>query len=360
MTAASPYPELKAVHTMAKTGRPWTDRKPPPAGPVWAVIQGHASYWSLVAALDLGVFDALRDLGASGAEAVAEHIGASPAHLLPLLDGLVVLGLLDQCQDRFTLNDTALRYLVSDSVATMAGLVAVAPGPRANWERLAETIRRGGPAEPIEEDPAAFYVPLVRATFPTQLRLATRADLAIGYSRLQQPRLLELGAGGAPWTVAVLTACSRATAVVNDLPTVIDVAAEKVADHHLATRVELRPGDFHTVPVEDAAYDLVVLGHVCRAEGAVRAPTLIDRCFAALSPGGRLVVSDYFASNDRKRNPFGVLMGLTMIASTTSGNTLTHAQVHGWLRATGFEAIRLVEPIGSNQLFVASRPTEAR
>ena len=35
---------------MARTGRPWRDFKPPPSAPVWAIIQGFGSYWTLVAA----------------------------------------------------------------------------------------------------------------------------------------------------------------------------------------------------------------------------------------------------------------------------------------------------------------------
>ncbi len=49
-------------------------------------------------------------------------------------------------------------------------------------------------------------------------------------------------------------------------------------------------------------------------------------------PGGQLLLADYFADNDRKHNPFGVQMGLTMLASTERGGRLTNAQVHGWLR----------------------------
>ena len=33
------YPELKTTHTIARTGRPFTDYKPPPAAPVWEVIE---------------------------------------------------------------------------------------------------------------------------------------------------------------------------------------------------------------------------------------------------------------------------------------------------------------------------------
>ena len=40
MATDAPYPELKKTHTMARRGRPWRDYKPPPSGPVWAVIQG--------------------------------------------------------------------------------------------------------------------------------------------------------------------------------------------------------------------------------------------------------------------------------------------------------------------------------
>ena len=36
------------------------------------------------------------------------------------------------------------------------------------------------------------------------------------------------------------------------------------------------------------------------------------------------MLADYFADNDRKHNPFGVLMGVTMLASTTRGGMLTH------------------------------------
>jgi hypothetical protein len=34
---------------------------------------------------------------------------------------------------------------------------------------------------------------------------------------------------------------------------------------------------------------------------------------------------------------------------------LTHGQVHGWLVAAGLVAIRLLEPIGFNQVYVASK-----
>ncbi len=356
----TPYPELKKTHTMAHTGRPWTDYKPPPAAPVWAAIEGLGRYYILLAALELDVFDTLQRLGPSTVESVAEALDAPVDHVRSLLDGVVALQLLDQVNDVYDLNDAAKRYLVTDGPASMADLIPVAPGPHENWSRLADTVRRGRPATPIEDDPAAFYVPLVQGTFTTMFRCATRADLKIRYSAMRSPRILDLGAGGAPWAIAMLGACVDGTAVVNDLPVVIDVAIAKAAEHGVAERCEFRPGDFHTVEIEPDHYDVVILGHVCRAEGADGARHLIERAFAALAPDGRLVLADYFTDIERKSNPHAVIMGTTMMASTEKGFCFTHQEFSEWIRAAGFADLRLVEPIGFQQSFVASKPRQRK
>ena len=352
----APYPELKKTHTMAHVGRPFTDHKPPAAAPVWAAIEGLGRYYVLTAALELDVFDTLQRVGPAPVDVVNAELGCSEAHLRTLLDAVVAMGLLDQVNDQYDLNDTARRYLVSDGPATMAGLVPVAPGPHENWTRLADTVRAGRPATPIEDDPAAFYVPLVEGTFTTMYRCATRSDLKLRYSAMRSPRVLDLGAGGAPWSIAILHGNPDATAVVNDLPGVLPVAVRMCAEHGVTDRVELRDGDFHTIPIEPEAYDIVVLGHVCRTEGEERARRLIARAFDALRPEGMLVLADYFVDAERKSNPHGVLMGATMMASTVHGNGFTTDAYASWIRAAGFEAVRLIEPIGFQQQLVASKP----
>jgi SAM-dependent methyltransferase len=360
MGTDSPYPELKKTHTMAHTGRPWRDHKPPPSGPVWAVIQGFGSYWTLVAAVEVGVFDGVERLGPTRIEPLAEHLGVSAVHLRHVCDVLVSFGFLDQVHDVYELTETAERYLCTNGPASMAGLVRVAPGPHTNWERLADTVRRGEVATPIEADPAAFYRPLAAATFTTQHRAATRLGLRLGWARRPGLRVLDLGAGRAPWAIAVLEQSAGSTAVVNDLPGVIDDAVATVEARGLADRVAFRPGDFHTIDVEPGAYDLVVLGHVCRTEGDERAAALVRRAFAALRPGGSVLLADYFADDGRKFNPFGAHMGLTMAANTERGGLVTTSQASGWLRSAGFESIRLLEPIGFQFVYVADRPPPRR
>ena len=358
--ADSPFPELKKTHTMARGGRPWRDHKPPPSAPVWGIIQGFGSYWMLVAAIELGVFDVIESGGPVAADPLARQLDVSASHLAHLLDALVSFGFLDQVGGVYELTETAERYLCTNGAASMAALVAVAPGPLGNWTNLADTIRTGHVSTPIENDPAAFYGPLVQATFPTQLRAAGRLGASLGWARRPGLRVLDVGAGQAPWAIGILTQSPGSTAVINDLPGVLQLAADTISDNDLEGRVELREGDFHEIEFERESYDIVVLGHVCRTEGEERAVSLVRRAYRALAPGGQLLLTDYFADNERKFNPFGVQMGMTMLASTARGGMLTHAQVSGWLRDAGFEAIRLTEPIGFNQVYVASRPERDR
>lgn len=356
MSRDAPYPELKTSHTMAHVGRPWTDYKPPPAAPVWNVIQGLGSYYVLLAALELDVFDTMGELGPCSVDGLATRLSVSEPHLGSLLDSLVALELLDQYCDLYSLNDAARRYLVSDGAASMADLIAVAPGPHENWTRLADTVRSGRPSLPIDEDPSAFYVPLVEGTFTTMRRCAARADRLVRYRDLAAPRVLDLGAGGAPWSISILEACPDGQAVINDLPGVIDVARRTTAEAGVDDRCEFRVGDFHDIEFEDDVYDLVILGHVCRTEGPEGARHLIDRAFAALRPEGRLLLTDYFVDPERKFNPHAVLMGMTMMTSTVNGFPISNIDATTWMREVGFEALRLIEPIGFQFTYVATKP----
>ena len=110
----------------------------------------------------------------------------------------------------------------------------------------------------------------------------------------------------------------------------LDVARRTTAEHGVADRCEFRPGDYFEIDIEAGEYDLVVLGHVCRAEGADGARRLIHRVRPKhCDPAGGVIVADYFQDPERKLNPHAVLMGVTMMANTVNGFTFTTEQFAG-------------------------------
>ncbi|MXZ30138.1 MAG: zinc-binding dehydrogenase [Acidimicrobiia bacterium] len=69
----------------------------------------------------------------------------------------------------------------------------------------------------------------------------------------------------------------------------------------------------------------------------------------------QIVGSDPYRPEDPSRSPQGVFMAATMAACTTRGTAFTYEQMSTWLRDAGFTAIRLIEPIAAQQLFVATK-----
>ena len=130
----APYPEPKATHTMARTGRPF-DGSEATAGctdlgrdrgvrPIPRARQRHRA----------GCLRCVGDDGCGDASRLwRTRLGASPRHLHALLQALAGMGFVERRGERYELNDTSRRYLTSSGAATMAALVPVAPGPLDNW-----------------------------------------------------------------------------------------------------------------------------------------------------------------------------------------------------------------------------------
>ncbi len=73
---------------------------------------------------------------------------------------------------------------------------------------------------------------------------------------------------------------------------------------------------------------------------------------------GPCVLADYFIGPNHKTHPHAVLMGMTMMASTVNGFGVTTEAATDWLTDAGFEAVRLIEPIGFQFAYVASKPRD--
>ena len=158
--------------------------------------------------------------------------------------------------------------------------------------RQLDPARRHGaprqPSTPIEDDPEAFYVPLVEGTFTTMWRTATRADLKMRLLHHAgrahpRPRRRRRAVGDRD----ARPPARRGPPSSTTSPGVLDVARRKTAEFGVADRCEFRPGDYFEIDVEPGAYDIVVLGHICRAEGAGRRAAADRPAFDALKPGGR-------------------------------------------------------------------------
>ena len=302
---------------------------------VWQTIAGYQFYWAAVAAVELGLFDALSSSPAD-TDRLGSLLGCDPARLSSLCDVLVASRLLVRSTKAdgagYDLSDTARVFLVSGAERSMQDLLLRSPGPWENWPGLASTLRGAEPPRPAD---GAFYAALVHATFPTQYAAAR----VLASRMATAGSVLDLGAGAAPWSIAILEAFPRATAVAVDLPEVVPAAEDATIKHGVRDRVTLVAGDYWHTPLGSRTFDVVVLGHVLRAEGR-RAPDLVRLASAMLSPGGTLVVADYFVDDDRNGPVNSLLLGLTMITATPEGRTFTRSEHRAWFASAGLTDVQ--------------------
>lgn len=330
-------------------------------GPVWDVINGYAAYGALCAALELGVFDALVEAPAD-AEGLAQRTGvADPVHAALLADTLVSLGFLDADGTRYGLAPVAERFLVTGSPAQMTALVQLSPGPREAWADLAATLRRGTSVVRVDADPGAFYPDLVAATAPTQRAVASAVAARLDTAGLlpEAPTVVDLGAGSGAWAAALLAARPEGNALAVDLPEVVATTARLTTD--VGDRLTTIAGDYLEVELPAHA-DVVVLGHVLRAEPFDRARALLHRAICLAGRTGTVVVADYPrpdpaapGTGERSAELAGarheLLLSLTMLAAT-GGCGMSEQQLRSWCAEADASILERLEPLPRQHVFL--------
>jgi hypothetical protein len=99
---------------------------------------------------------------------------------------------------------------------------------------------------------------------------------------------------------------------------------------------------------------VVVLGHLCRGEGATGTRRLLARAARWVVPHGRLIVTDYLLPADGPATPTVAVMGVTAMANSATGGPLHRDELEGMVRSSGFDRLEHVH-VGSTDVVLARR-----
>lgn len=151
-------------------------------------------------------------------------------------------------------------------------------------------------------------------------------------------RVLDIGGGSGAFAVALCRAAPAVTATVFDLPAVAPLADARIAASDLARRVDFVPGSFRDDPLPPGA-DMITLVRVLYDHADDTVAALLAKAFAALPPGGRLVVSEPMAGGDRPDPAGDVYFAFYTLAMRT-GRARSAARIAEMCRAAGFANLR--------------------
>ena len=266
---------------------------------VVASLAGFYRSWTTYVGLELGLFERLREAGDQGlgvddlakaAGCVTEPIAAwaraaNAADLIELHGGLCRI---DPDLATVLLDDTAPQFL--------GGHVASAVVSTLDYERLVDFFRTG---QTVAERPPRFHRAIERVTAQDitvffQEGLAALPELTTELTR--GARILDIACGGGRWLTAVARRFPETRLVgVEFEPDSVARAMRHVGELGLGDRIDIEARDIADLRF-DEEFDLVYLQDALHELPDPAAG--LDRAWAALAPGGRLIVLEWCLPDD--------------------------------------------------------------
>lgn len=303
-------------------------------------VIGAGAFRAVGLAVDLGVFEALRD-GPKTAAEVARRIGTHSEATRILLECLASLGYVKEAHGAFSNSPMTTKWLTRGSRTSLEDYVRFWRQQTFEfWDlHIEEAMRTGRP-------PGTFYDWL--ATRPGGWDLTQRAFASLARwladpvaARTKPPanarRLLDVGGGHGLYSVAFCRRYPGLSATIFDVPEVFETTQRVVASAGMGERITFRAGDFRKDDL-GTEYDVALLFSVIHGLTREENRQLFPRIAGALNPGGLLVVSDQFPDKARGRTSRAATRFFALVYLVTlGGETYPFCDVSRWLVDAGFE-----------------------
>jgi hypothetical protein len=304
--------------------------------------------------VDLEIFNLLAG-GPMTSDAVASKLGTDPRGTTILLDALSALELLAKSEDRYSLPVNVADVLTDGGAHSVLPMVQHQANCLRRWSRLSWVVKTGVPQrEPsvrgADADTDSFIKAMHVLSGPT-------AETVVGrLGTLSFSHLLDVGGASGTWVIAFLRANPTATATIFDLPSVIPMARQRMAEAGLDNRVTLVPGDFYVDPLPIGA-DFIWLSAIAHQNSREQNRVLFGKIHNALTTGGTLVIRDIVMEDDHVNPPGGAMFAVNMLAGTDGGSTYSLGEYCEDLETGGFGHVQLVyRDVWMNSLVRATRP----
>ncbi len=318
---------------------------------------------ALLAAVKLGVFDALAD-GPRTCDELEEKIGLHPRSSRDFLDTLVSLELLERENGQYSNTPETDAFLTSGEPSYIGGLLEMANDRLYPfWGNLEEALRTGRPTNELEDDQTH---PFEEAIYQDEENLTQFVGAMTGLSKgvanvlahefpwERYETVVDLGTSQGIVPKRIAEENDQIQAIGLDLPRVEPHFREFTGTSPASDRIEFRTGDFFgEAPLPPA--DVYILGHILHDWGLDGKRSILEKVADAVNDGGAIIVYGTMMDDERRQNEMGLLMSLNMLVETPDGFDYTHEQCASWLREAGFSNPE-VEPLpGPESMVVAHR-----
>jgi (2Fe-2S) ferredoxin/predicted O-methyltransferase YrrM len=317
-------------------------------------VRGYQASRILLTAFELDIFNAVGQ-GATAPQ-VAQKIGTDPRATGMLLNALVSLELLNKELGSFRNTPVTLRHFVDGAPHDARTGMIHSVNQWRRWDTLTQAVRTGtAVAEPITQAPEGdkWLRGFIGAMQEGSKLRAKGLLAAVGVEGVH--RMLDIGGGSGAYSIAFARASENLAADILDVPAVVPITLEYIAKADMAERVKVISGDLRQESY-GGPYDLVLISSICHMLNPDENREMLRKTYAALAPGGRVVISDFILDPDRTSPRFAVFFALNMLVGTSAGDSYSETEYMSWLAENGFVSRRRVRMPGPSNLIIGERP----
>lgn len=305
------------------------------------LVRGFQPACVVIAGAELDIFTLLHARPMSAAQ-LARRIQGDRRAATILLDALVALHMLDKTSGTtpvYRVRRAVAKVLTETGSQSMLGMVRHQGNCLRRWGQLTGVVLNGRPAvcRPSVRGAAGDLASFIRAMHEVSGPMA--APLIASLGPLKFTHLLDVGGASGTWTIPFLRLTPGARATVFDQPDVIPMAARLMKKVGLAGRVRLVAGSYLRDALPTGA-DIAWVSAIVHQNSRAQNRAMFAKVFAALAPGGRILIRDIVMDATRTRPPGGALFAVNMLVATLGGGTFTFAELQEDLRAAGFVKTR--------------------
>jgi SAM-dependent methyltransferase len=305
------------------------------------IAQSYGQSAALMAAVELGVFTAISK-GAGTFDTIAEAVGILPTNAERLLVLLSAAGLVVKEGDRLKNTDDVERFLVEGEPGYMGPWITFTKPQWNEWGRLAEHLRvpqlrtMGAIGDFTIEDARRYHKATYSIGMGAGRRFVRQVDLS------QKKRIMDIGGGSGAYCIQAAKQHPHIRGVVLDLPPVVAVAREFLAENGVADRIAAEPCNFVTDPFP-ADCDIAIMASNLPMYSRPVIAAVIRKTHDALLPGGQMHLIGE-TTNDERTGPWGpAYWGLGQAISESEGLAHSESDVIGYFKVAGFQDIRIEE-----------------
>jgi ubiquinone/menaquinone biosynthesis C-methylase UbiE len=317
---------------------------------------------ALTAAIDLDLFSAIFDTSGTVAE-VANRVGAPERGVRALCDFLVVRGFLtkdvEKATSHYALTPETAMFLRKKSRAylgTATRFMASEPILDA-FKDLAGLIRFGGPHPGDVSTGKAdqIWIDFAHGMAPVMFRVAQETAKLFPTNRAI--KVLDVAAGHGMFGIQVALRNPEANIVALDWKSVLTVAGENAARFHVSRRFALLPGDALEIEI-GTGYDGVIVANFLHHLDKPAIIGFLKKLYAAMAPGGRVVLVEFAPNQDRVSPPVPAAFVLNMVVMTAGGDAYSFPEYQEMLRIAGFSECEVHPLLPSPELAIVGRKAE--